>query len=278
MRRSLVVQQLRLQASSGGAQAPAYATGRSKPKLTDAETELHWSSASDQSRERTNSEVRKTGEAASVRGRKKQEGRSGPQRPWSLLKRLLFLWTFKEWRAPPCGCGSADAVTLGQGSPHPSSFVVRHQQCRCQHGCSRTDHEAQERGSSPGLRPPTCACYPGSLIDPDGYRKGKSSILHKLQVQVCRQDLPVCSHSSNTAGDCGAGKRPSRHSCPGRPASRRPARPVRGSMRPCVRRALLQQAHPSLLKMLLWFFFFFLISHLKSSNKQFFVFKRKFNV
>lgn len=75
MRRSLVVQQLRLQASSGGAQAPAYATGRSKPKLTDAETELHWSSASDQSRERTNLEVRKTGEAASVRGRKKQEGK-----------------------------------------------------------------------------------------------------------------------------------------------------------------------------------------------------------
>lgn len=75
-------------------------------------------------------------------------------------------------------------VTLGQVSPHPSSFVVRHQQCRRQHGCSRTDHEAQERGSSPGLRPPTCACYPGSLIDPEGYRKGKSSTLHKLQVQA----------------------------------------------------------------------------------------------
>lgn len=148
-------------------------------------------------------------------GRKEtKEGRSGPQRPGVCLNAPLS-WTLR-WRAPPCGCGSADAVTLGQNWPHPSSFVVRHQQCR-QHGCSRTDHEAQERGSSPDYVP-NCACYPGSLIDPDGYRKGSSGISHSSQnCRICRQDLPVCSHSSNSGG-LWCWEAASRHSCPGQPA------------------------------------------------------------
>ena len=81
-----------------------------------------------------------------------------PQRPLESAQAVtLPLDVFKGRRALPRGCGSGDAVTLVQLSLHPSSFVTRHQQGRRQHGCSRTDHEAQERGSSSGLRHPTCA-------------------------------------------------------------------------------------------------------------------------
>ena len=98
--------------------------------------------------------------------------------------------------------------------------------------------------------------YPASLIGPDGYRQGKPSILHKLQVQVCRQDPPVCSPSSNAAGHCGAGKAVPRL-LPWL-ASQQTSSKAGAWLHASLCAACPSPAdHPLLRKMLLWCFFFF---------------------
>ena len=122
-----------------------------------------------------------------MRDRKRQEGRTVPQRPLESAQAIILpLDVLKEWWALPRGCGHGDVVTLVQVSPRPSSFVMRHQQCRHQHGCSRTDRESQERGSSLGLRHPTCARYPRSLIHPGWIQARQAEHPLYVQVQVCR--------------------------------------------------------------------------------------------
>lgn len=115
-----------------------------------------------------------------------------------------------------------------------SSVVVRHQQCERQHSCSRANHKVQKRCSSLGIFHPMCACYPAltwrkppsMIIDriPDEDKQnGKSGILFKLKVHVCRQDLPVCRYGFNTTGDSGVRKQPYHDSWPDSSASRHPA-------------------------------------------------------
>ena len=161
--------------------------------------------------------------------------------PWNLIKQFYFFWTFlRKGGAFPRECGTGDLVTLVQDSSLSlSSFVVRRQQCEHQHSCSRTNHKVQKRCSSLRIFHPMCACYPAltwrkppsMIIDriPDEDKQnGKSSILFKLKVHVCRQDLPVCRYSFNTTGDSGVRKQPCHDSWPDLSASRHPAKSAPG--------------------------------------------------
>ena len=112
--------------------------------------------------------------------------------------------------------------------------------------------------------------YPVSLIGPDGYRQGKPSILQKLQVQVCRRDLPVCSPSSDAVGARGAGKAMPR--LLPRLASQQTSSKAGAWLHVSLCAACPAPAdHPYSVRCSCGFFF--LISHLESSNKQFLFFK-----
>ena len=193
--------------------------------------------------------VCKIGEVSSVRDRKTGRKDSASETPGVCSGSYTSSGRSSGAAGSSPWVRKGDALPLVQLSPHPSSFVT-----------SARLFQDRPRGSGKGFiiwttSPHLCFTRHHWLAQMDTGKASRASFISyrcKSADKILQFAAPALTQRVTVVLE-----RPCHDSFPGWPASRRPARPVRGSTRPCVLRALLQLTIPYSVRCSCGVFFFF---------------------